>query len=371
MGRNESVNTCYYSFTHDCCGTEGEFEYYQNKVRCEGSWSSVDDIDTYNSTQQDLMLCNTDDVDISQLAGVYGSMVSGELYNLSADLSSCTCMYVTYECNGTDLATCRGDDVCEDLLDADCWGNYSYINSTMGNGLYTCDQNWTNDTCAMEALEDDWSLTSLLWEPCSVESFIGDVTVVEYISSENLDVTGDECECTYDVRQCSLLADPAATSCSASDCDSGDCYIETVVPCCGHNATNSLANSFDIVTAEYDEWGYPSDNWACTNSGTYELCPDIMNGTRLYTATSKVGWFYDSGIGDISSQCTCLYQFDECNLPTTSPTADPTKAPTPIPTPQPTELDSSEDDGDGAHSLSLLVSIVVIIVSFASVFVVW
>jgi len=368
--RNESLGTCFHAYVSDCCGTDGTYDFFQDKAKCDDtSWSSTGSFDSLNATQQNMLLCNVSLVNISQV-DAFGTMVYGEIFNISSDLSTCQCMYVSYECEGEDVATCRSEGICEDLFEDDCWGNYSYVNSTWGNGLYSCDWNWTNETCFTEAVEDDWSIGSLLWEPCGIDSFIGDVTVVEGISDENLDVTGDDCKCTYQVRDCRLLANPAATECSESDCQTGDCYTETVMPCCGYSVTESFNGSFDIVSPEYDEWGYPdNDSWTCDN-GEADLCPDVMNGTREYTSTNNIGWFYDGASASISSQCTCLYVFDECNLPTKSPTADPTMSPispTIMPTPQPTELDSSED-GNGAYTVALYATMM--IVSFASVFVV-
>ena len=135
------------------------------------------------------------------------------------------------------------------------------------------------------------------------------------------------------------------------------------------------------MTPTYDSYGYPvNDSWTC-NNGAESLCPDVKDGLRNYYANSSVGWFYNGTADDIVTQCTCWYFFDQCNLPTTEPTAvptneptqwptrDPTKDPTTDPTARPTEIQSA-DSGDGAYSLALYVSMTMIVISFASVFVV-
>merc|ERR1711963_1198708 len=80
-------------------------------------------VDNLNSTELDLVLCNTADFNVSlnTTDNIMGTLFSGTNYNLSDDFSTCNCMYVTYECEGVDEATCEGEDMCDDLFDEDCW----------------------------------------------------------------------------------------------------------------------------------------------------------------------------------------------------------------------------------------------------------
>jgi len=236
-----------------------------------------------------------------------------------------------------------------------------------------CETDWfSNETCYEESVADNWAYSSLLWEPCSNDSFIGQVWEVGLasISNESLDVSGDNCDCTYTVVDCRLTSDPAseAGSCDDHDCDSGGCFEQEVRPCCGYDRTDRFNYSFNIVSPTFDDYGYPvDDSWTCDN-GVDELCPDVKNETRLYNSTSRVGWFYNGT--DIVNQCTCLYFYDECDLPTTSPTPQPTAVPSEEPTSKPTEIDSNEDPVDGSRGVVLGVTIMVVMISFASVYVV-
>jgi len=368
--RNASLDTCIRKFTDTCCGTEGTYSFSGDELRCHKSAGWTDS--NSNHSVLSAVLCDPDDYNVSQNSDVFGTIISGELYYLSDDFLPCTCMYTVYECEGTDEATCRGDDLCDDLFDEECWDSDSDSDAMMTTMMRdSCDTNWfSNETCYEESVDENWAYSSLQWEPCSASSFIGDVSNVTSISNERLDVSGDVCECTYNVVDCRLTSDPAseAGSCDDHDCDSGGCYEQEVRPCCGYDRSDRFNHSFNIVSPQFDDYGYPiDDSWTCDN-GVDELCPDVKGGTRLYNATSKVGWFYNGA--DIVDQCTCLYFYDECDVPTVSPTAAPTVIPTEEPTSKPTEIDSNEESVDGSQGVVLGVTVMIVVISFASIYVV-
>merc|ERR1712013_357605 len=129
-----------------------------------------------------------------------------------------------------------------------------------------------------------------------------------------------------------------------SDCaDDGECFEEVTFPCCGYAEWNDSRNA---VTPTLDEFGYPiEEQWMCMNSNSTDLCPDRFDGSRIYETTHKIEWFLDGDTDSIVSRCGCLYETDECDIPTTNPTMDPTRSPTEIPTPEPTEYEGDSTEG--------------------------
>ena len=241
----------------------------------------------------------------------------------------CTCNYTTYECIGEDVAICGGPQDYQSLFSEDCWMNETW----------TDEDDFTNESCWKETVANDPFYQHLLWEPCGIDSFLGNVTSIDYISSEI--ILDNTCTCQYAIRDCRVLEDRQAGQCNfANDCkNDGECFEELANPCCAYGFDYNYKN-YTGVTPTIDEMtGLPiDDGWKCNNNMT-EICPDIYNGTRKFETQYRVDWWYDMEQDDIISRCGCLYTTDECNLPTTDPTHDPTSDPTPDPTPEPTDAD--------------------------------
>ena len=88
---------------------------------------------------------------------------------------------------------------------------------------------------------------------------------------------------------------------------------------------------------------------------------------------SKYLYFFLLSTASMELQGINIYGIGETDETTTYPTADPTEKPTRDPTKDPTiepTARPTEDFGDGAYSLALHVSMMMIVISFASVFVV-